>query len=153
MLKKPVIEILNYPHLVEIARNLPNTGSLKATTDRLVYLDISDDFIYTLFPFIKLANVHAPNYFGLGKIGAHISVIYPEERKSIKHTDLGSLHTFKIEQFVKILIKQKYFYVLTIGSSTLSALRHRYHLSDQLAFRGYAVKLHITIGHELIQST
>lgn len=69
-------EILNYAK-----HQLPNCGILKNSED-FVYVDITDEYIHQLVTFIQKDGFEEPPYFGdRDLVGAHISVIYPDEIK------------------------------------------------------------------------
>jgi len=66
--------ILNY-----IEENLPYCGILK-NSHGFVYVDLDDEYIHKLITFIQQDGFQEPPYFGdAGLVGAHITVIYPEE--------------------------------------------------------------------------
>lgn len=74
-------EISNPTLLKYAKKKLPLQGTLKQdNTGSYYYLKIHDDFIFKLFPLIKEPGLSIPDYFlPRYDIGAHISVIYPEE--------------------------------------------------------------------------
>ena len=68
--------ILNY-----IQENLPNCGVLK-NSGGFVYVDVDDEYIHKLVTFIQKDGFKEPPYFGNSDlVGAHITVIYPDEIK------------------------------------------------------------------------
>ena len=67
-------EILNY-----IKQNLPLKGVLKYSSG-FFYVDLTDDYIHKLSPFIQKEGFVSPPYFGTyDAVGAHITVFYPDE--------------------------------------------------------------------------
>ncbi len=68
---------LNY-----IQTHLPNYGVLKESAG-FVYVDVDDEFIHQLVTFIQEDGFEEPPYFGNADlIGAHITVMYPDEVKN-----------------------------------------------------------------------
>lgn len=66
--------ILNYTD-----KNLPHHGILK-NSNGFVYVDLDDEYIHKLITFIQQDGFEEPPYFGdPGLVGAHITVMYPEE--------------------------------------------------------------------------
>jgi hypothetical protein len=130
------------------AAKLSTSGILAVTNKNLIYLDISDDYIHQLFPLLDNKNnlILKPDYFNKYLIGAHISVIYPEENTVIDPIEFGKHHNFSIKHLCTMQISAKTYYVLTVESNSLLELRKKYNLPDKLNFRGYNVEFHITIG-------
>jgi hypothetical protein len=63
--------------------HIPLQGVLAQTQDGFVYLKISNEFIYSLFPLLDVKEKKLPPYFSEPyNIGAHISVIYKQEIKA-----------------------------------------------------------------------
>ena len=150
-MKTPVIEKLHLPDLIENASKLAACGYLHISKNNLLYLDIDDQYIHQLFPFLQIPAVNKPNYFGISKAGAHVSVIYPEENITIDAHDLYAQHEFNIQGICSAELGLKKYYVLMVESPTLLQIRKKYGLSDLLPFKGYWIGFHITIGkHKLV---
>jgi hypothetical protein len=141
----PIIP-LERPELLRVAATLKPTGQLAESFGGLAYLNIDDAYIHELFPLLKASQAQEPDYFGKGSIGAHITAIYPEENVIINKEDIGQEHAFKIIGVSESEIGSKKYYVLQVESSSLLALRRRYHLPDKLQFSKQLVDFHITIG-------
>jgi hypothetical protein len=90
--------------------------------------------------------IKKPDYFGEKSVGAHITIVYPEENINIHVHDLQQEHTFFVKNIVATEIDQKAYYVLLIDSPSLLQLRRKYNLPDLLCFKGYSVRFHVTIG-------
>lgn len=90
--------------------------------------------------------IKKPDYFGEKSVGAHITVVYPEENKIINNRDLDQEHSFIIKDIVTAELGAKIYYILLVDSPSLLKLRRRYNLSDKLSFKGYSIGFHITIG-------
>jgi hypothetical protein len=142
----PEIKSLNLPALLEAAKNLPNTGTLVNTPENYLYLDISDEFIHQLFPMLNLPNIEKPDYFEGKNTGAHLSVIYPEEKREINADDYGTEHSFSVLDVGVATLHKKDYYVLWVAAPTLATLRREYFLHNQLFFKGYWIDYHITIA-------
>lgn len=140
------------PGLIESASKLPLKGQVLITPNKLIYLNIDDDFIHQLFPLVKSSHseIQKPDYFGKGGAGAHISIIYPlENAQSLSKAELNQQHEFKIIKAVSALLGTKRYYVLLVKSDSLIALRNKHGLEDKLLFKNYWIDLHITIGTSL----
>lgn len=145
----PNITTLNLPKLIEVARRLPSKGSTHTTENKLFCLDIDDEYIHQLFPLLEGRQIKKPEYFGEKSVGAHITIIYPEERKNVHVNDLQKEHRFFVKDIVTAEIGKKLYYVLLIESPSLMKLRNKYGLPDLLCFKGYSIGFHITIGVKL----
>jgi len=141
-----LINDLTLPKLLQLANTLNPSGHLVVTPSKLVCLDIDDAYIHQLFPLLKIANAVKPNYFNEGGIGAHISVIYPEEQVVLDSQDIGTEHSFKVTGIFSTVIEQKKYYALKVQATTLLDIRKHYRLSKQLNFKNYGIDLHITIA-------
>lgn len=147
-MKTPAFLQLHIPELMHAASQLPCIGELAISNNRLLYVDVDDAYIHQLFPLLKNKAIHKPDYFNKnkGSVGAHVTVIYPEENKNIDSVDLGIKHQFVIKNFVAATLGAKKYYILLVESPTLLHLRRKYHLPDLLCFKGYSIGFHITIG-------
>lgn len=145
-MKNPLIKKLDLPKLLNTALLLEPIGKLALSPNKLLYLDIDDAYVHQLFPLLNSTAIQKPNYFGKGSTGAHISVIYPEERAFLFKEELNKEHQFKIKEAVIAEIGLKKYYVLIVQSPSLLEIRRRHGLSDLLDFKGYAIDLHITLG-------
>ncbi|HLB42938.1 MAG: hypothetical protein A3F13_01155 [Gammaproteobacteria bacterium RIFCSPHIGHO2_12_FULL_40_19] len=145
-MKTPLIEKLNIPELISAASHLALDGKLAISDNNLVYLDVDDAYIHRLFPLLQNQQIKKPDYFGEQSAGAHITVIYPEENKTINKNNLDQKHDFIIKNIVTAQLGLKTYYVLLVESSSLLQLRRKYKLPDLLCFKGYSIGFHITIG-------
>lgn len=148
-MKTPKMTKLDFPAIISAASKLRSIGKLAVTGTNLTYLDIDDEYIHHLFPLLQKPNIKKPDYFGDGSVGAHISVIYPDENKIISKKDSGQEHHFKIKDLVMAEIGRKKYYVLLVESPSLLHLRSRCILPDMLCFKGYSIGFHITIAVSL----
>lgn len=137
---------LSVPKLLHTVAQLPTTGHLKMNSLGLTYLDIDDDYIHTLFPLIRDGYAMKPEYFGEALVGAHISVIYPEEDIVCHREELNKSHHFAITGLFSAVLEGKKYYALKVKSPTLVSVRRRHGLPDKLFFKNHWVDLHITIG-------
>jgi hypothetical protein len=145
-MKKLQIKKLNIPAIIDIASRLRYTGRLANSQNNLAYLDIDDAYIHALFPLLQDQKIKIPDYFGVGSVGAHITVMYPEEGEQINVEDLNQEHHFLIRDLVAAEIGKKTYYVLLVESLSLLELRKKYGLPELLCFKGYSIGFHITIG-------
>lgn len=137
---------LDNPKLINRASEIVSTGYLFTSDEKLVYLDVDDQYIHQLFPLLKNKQAKKPNYFGGELIGAHITAIYPQENVDLKKEDLGQKHEFIIKGVFSAKLESKKYYILTIESDSLLHLRRKYGLSDMPRFKDYWVDFHITIA-------
>jgi hypothetical protein len=148
-----VIE-LNEPDLIELASRLTHTGRIAVSDDNLSYLNIDDNFIHYLQPLLEDDTTQEPDYFdhSTNYIGAHISVIYPEEGIIIEPKDLNTVHYFTVTGLFMAECGQKIYYALRVNSPSLLKLRHKYGLQDKLQLQNHLLDLHITVGIKSIAS-
>lgn len=133
--------------LNHIENHLPQQGILK-NSNGFVYVDLDDDYIHSLIMFLQQDDFQEPPYFGdPGLVGAHISVIYPEEMIQYGIKDIeecGEIISFvpKICQVVYPLKSKEIdqVYLVIVDSPQLNILREKYGLPK----REY--DSHITIG-------
>lgn len=142
----PNIISLKFPKIIDTAQCLSLKGNTQLSENNLFYLNIDDNYIHQLFPLLEATRVKKPDYFGEKSVGAHITIIYPEENKNIKIDDLQQEHSFFIKDIVTAEIGKKTYYVLLIESPSLLKLRKKYSLPELLSFKGYSIGFHITIG-------
>lgn len=145
-MKIPVTTILNAPKILEKALTLRSIGQLGIINHNYLYLKVDDDFIHQLYPLIAVSEVNKPDYFETGGVGAHISVIYPEENKKVNLSELKQEHEFTVKHVATALIRDKLYYAVLVESPTLLAIRKHFNLPELLCFKGYDICFHITIG-------
>lgn len=124
---------------------------MKQDETGFVYVDVDDEYIYQLFPFIKKKRYELPPYFNrpLGH-GAHISVIY--EREAQKYCiplieEAGAMISFKIVGCKEVIPSYsetiESAFVIEIQAPFLDRIRQKYGLpAPQHPY-------HITIGVKL----
>ena len=139
---------LDVPDIMEAAKHFENSGKLAATNDELAYLNINDDYVHRLYPLLHqhFPEAEKPDYFGEGLIGAHVTVIYPEEKTSLIKKEIGREHEFKIIDLFSAILNGKTYYALRVNAPTLIQLRREHHLPEKLCFKGHWVQMHVTIG-------
>lgn len=134
--------ILNY-----IDKNLPHQGTLK-NSNGFVYVDLDDNYVYKLISFIQQDGFQEPPYFGSpGLVGAHITVMYPEETKKygIKEMkEYGSTISF-VPTKCQVVHPPRWegideVYFIVVEAPELDKIREKYGLPK----REY--DFHITIG-------
>ena len=132
--------VLNY-----IETRLPKSGVLKRT-DEFVYVDVDDAYIHQLIPLIQDQGFVEPPYFGDNLVGAHITVIYPDEMLKYQigeMEELGKEIPFSSKECVvvkpiKLPVDEVYF--VTVNAPQLDQFRAKHGLPK----REY--DFHITIG-------
>lgn len=137
---------LNYSDLLQTAQRLNNIGNIVVTSNNLTCLKVDDAYIHRLFPLLPMPGITKPDYFSANGIGAHISIIYPEEKVALAAQQIGSQHSFAVTGIFTTVIHQKRYYALKVMAPTLIAMRESYQLSKELNFKNYWISLHITIA-------
>lgn len=141
-----IISKISHPRLIEQARLLKNHGTVVQQSN-YHFLKIDDDFIHRLHPF--LLDIPKPNYFTSAQdIGAHITIVYPEEGMILASSDIGQTHTFTVQEFCKATLDSKEYYVLMVGSDSLMELRLKYGLAAQPKYKNNRIQFHITIASQ-----
>lgn len=147
MIPFPSIESIKNPGLLEKAKTLDPSGILMRIDPNYTYLKIDDAWIHELFPCLMETSTIKPKYFDNPKLGAHISVIYPEEKTILDKEALLIKHPFQIIDLAKAFLASKEYIIIKIDSSSLRTLRKKHGLNDKhLLFKGYYVPFHITIA-------
>jgi len=145
--EKLVITELANPEILRCVNDLPNTGVVCQTVD-YCYLKIDDAYIHRTYPLLsQYHHIDKPDYFNPdNEIGAHISIIYPEENVALSSSTVPQIHTFSVKRFMKAKYGQKEYFVLTVAAPSLTAIRKGYHLPAKPIFKAQAIVFHITIG-------
>lgn len=140
--------IADCPQILEYAeKNLPHSGILK-NQEGFIYVKVDDAYIHNLIPFLASEGFEEPPYFGRPDlVGAHITVVYPDEVKKygLKTLhELGQTISFTLEN-CKVIHPPRWkgvdeVYLIVVDSPELDQIRAKYGLSK----RHYA--FHITIG-------
>lgn len=122
---------------------LASSGILK-NEGGFVFVDVDDNYIHELIKFIEKEGFVKPPYFGDCLVGAHITVIYPEEMTEQPIEEIGQTIHFTLRECQVIRphkmegIEEVYFIV--VEAPELDVLRQKYHLPR----RQY--DFHITVG-------
>jgi hypothetical protein len=128
-------------------QHLSHRGVLKNTSG-FVYVDVEDDYIHKLLPFLTKEGFEEPPYFGqTDLVGAHISVIYPRE---VENYHIEEIEECGEEIFFELrecqlahppnwkTIDQVYF--ITVEAPRLDQIREKYGLPKR------EHNFHITVG-------
>lgn len=134
--------ILNYTQ-----NNLPNSGTLKAGNG-FIYVDVDDKYVHDLIQFIEKSGFQKPPYFeDSNLVGAHITVVYPDEMKKYNLDQISesgtTIHFDPVE--CKLITPPNWkeidkVYCIVVNSPQLDEIREKY----GLPIREY--RFHITIG-------
>lgn len=135
------------PMLDYIQKNMQTSGTLR-NANGFVYVDVDDAYVHELIQFIQKEGFEEPPYFdGPGLVGAHITVVYPEEMKkygvkSIEECGTSIYFTPRTCQIVHPPRWQEIdeVYFIVVDAPQLDNLRKKYGLPK----REY--DFHITIG-------
>lgn len=128
-------------------KSLPHSGVLQNSSG-FVYVKVDDEYIHKLIPYIQKEGFEEPPYFGNENlVGAHITVVYPDEMKTFEIKEIQE--SGKIIHFTpkrcEIVQPPKWqdieeVYFIVIESPELDLIRAKYGLPK----REY--EFHITIG-------
>lgn len=141
--------IIDAPKILSFAEKcLSHEGTLNRTEEGFVYVKVTDDYIFETLKLLGDHTIEAPPYFGPGKVGAHISVIYAEEVKDkeliVPH--LGKSIEFKIINFAKVNASNKNgnrcIYLFTVECPELERIR----VLNDLPLNMHGIEFHITVG-------
>jgi hypothetical protein len=130
---------------------LPSVGTLKQTEDGLIYLDLDDAFIHSLFPLIEEECIEKPPFFfGRETLGAHIGAILPTESNNMLKTffqELGQAFTFTIKGYYATTpeswkgVEKVWF--LSLSCPELELLREKYRLPSKIGGNDFTIPLAI----------
>lgn len=115
--------------------DLPLSGEIREING-FVYVDISDDYIHTLIPYIEAEGFESPPYFGPDLAGAHITLTLPGEE--ISSFPLGKTVSFTLKECQ--IVGNKYF-IIVVDSPELEKIRTELGLLPLPLY-----PFHITIG-------
>lgn len=134
--------------IMDVSTKLRSSGHLELQDD-YCYLNIDDDYIHQIYPLLSsYGNIKKPDYFdALIGVGAHISVIYPDE--GITRFNLDSMiHGFSVIQFAKVRFQLETYYVLIVDAPSLQQVRRKHQLAPKPTFKKQNILFHITLGVE-----
>lgn len=133
--------------VIDIAILFDTEGIIQQRGD-YCYLNIDDHYIHQIFPLLAQYDcVKKPEYFTEpNAIGAHISVIYPEEMVKVLPSSVGEKHGFSVSALIKAQYGTKDYFVLSVTSPSLSAFRQLHYLSPRPIWKGQEIMFHITVG-------
>lgn len=167
----------NHPALEFAKKNLFFSGVFLKTVGKdnstpYYYLKIEDDFIHALFPLLKDNTLLKPDYFSTEKsVGAHISVIYPEEivanistsisssssdslsiSKALPISELNQTFNFDLSGLIDIQVFGKRIVALVVSSPELEKLRIQYGFPKKLNYHNLLVPFHITLARGISEA-
>ena len=120
------------------------TAELKQDENGFVYLDISDEYVYSLYKSCGEPGMELPPYFGEGRAGAHVTAI--PEFHGLRPEDIGKKFSFRIVSADSIRpdgwkgVDQVSF--LTLSCPQLEKFRTSYGLSPKIDGHDF----HLTFG-------
>lgn len=158
-LHSPLIAATDYqvedqPQVIECAIQLEHQGILKQKDNGYLYVEVSKDFIAQILPLIQVTGKIVPprHYTSKKGIGAHISVMYENERieKEIWQIgEIGQTFTFQVKELRTVKLtkdgKMRKLWLLAVEAPALERLRISYGLAPLLKGHNF----HITIGTQM----
>lgn len=122
-------------------KHLPKSGTLVQQADGFAYLKVDDGYIHQLYPLLHADGFEEPPYFRRSDApGAHISVIYENEKVSLD--EVGQVFDFELKNIKEVETKNGSFIVLVVDTPKLEELRKKHGLKPKL--NGH--EFHITIA-------
>jgi len=132
-------------------KETPMKGELKQDDEGFVYIDINNDFIDGMYPLIDEDGAEKPPYFDKDGVGAHVSVISPDELdedNELKIEELGDDINFKIKEVYSTnpagWDEMSKVWFVSIDAPDLKKIRKKYDLPETYKDKGH--DFHITIG-------
>lgn len=135
------------PQAIEAVQSLSPQGILHIR-DHYCYLKVDDLFIHNAFkPLCTHFKMQKPQYFPPeDTVGAHISVIYPEEH-TLPHAQFaGQSHTFQVSGLIKAHYGEQIYYGFSVEAPTLAQIRKQHGLQEKPIFKEQTILFHITVG-------
>ncbi|WP_019215717.1 hypothetical protein [Legionella tunisiensis] len=125
--------------MLRVTKKLTAEGVIQQR-DNFCYLKIDDDYIHLTHPLLNEHGViEKPAYFiPPDDVGAHISIIYPEENK-IPQIAIEQKHHFSICGLLKARYGLKEYFALVVNSPSLAAFRQKHHLAARPTFKSQEV--------------
>jgi hypothetical protein len=142
-------QVLNETAILKAAEKLPHKGILKQGNDGYLFLKVTDDYVYKLFPMLQLNGFRKPSSFRWGsKTRAHISVMYKDDGQRLSPIkELGYNYAFYPKRVVRVRKSKKEYIILEVDSPQLGNLRKKYGLPSKLQNHEF----HITIAERIIR--
>lgn len=133
--------------VIEKATSFNAEGIMQQRGD-YCYLNIDDCYIHQIYPLLAhYEHVEKPDYFTEpDPIGAHISVIYPEEMVRVLPSQMNEKHRFSVSNLIKAQYGTKDYFLLSVVSPSLSAFRQLHYLSPRPIWKKQNIMFHITVG-------
>lgn len=144
----------NQPYVIEEVIQIEQKGILKQKDNGYLYLDVSNEYISKSLPLIDaLGKIVPPSHYKSKKgIGAHISVMYENERIENEIWDideLGKEYSFSIMEIRTVKLNKnnqmKKLWLIAVSSPELEQLREKYGLKPLLKGHDF----HISIGTQV----
>lgn len=141
-------------YVVDEARGICAAGILKQKDNGYLYVQVDNRFVTEILPLIQVEGKIVPPVHVTSKkgIGAHISVMYENERINNEIwtiNEIGNEFSFQVLELrtVKIIKegKAKKLWLLAVSCPELSVLRESYGLKPLLKGHDF----HITLGYQI----
>ncbi|MDP3706285.1 MAG: hypothetical protein Q8R24_10355 [Legionellaceae bacterium] len=151
MFDRFILTELSNSMIINTAKTFDAKGWIQQNDD-YCYLKIDDRFIHSIYPLLaEYGDIEIPDYFNPpDHVGAHISVIYPEERVRPSPENMGQIHTFHVCKLIKAQYGLTEYYALSVESASLNGLRRTHQLSPKPTFKGQKIMFHITVGVKIL---
>jgi len=134
----PYAEALAYAE-----KNLAKVGTLVQKPDGFAYIKVDNRYIHDLFPLLHADSYYKkPPYFRRDNSpGAHISVVYADEKVKLK--EVGQKFSFRLKNIIAVQPNPKTNYIiLQVESPELENLRKSYGLGPKL----HGHEFHISVA-------
>ncbi len=147
MLERLILTEFSTDRMSGLLKNLDTKGWIQQT-ENYCYLKVDDAYIHAIHPLLaEYGQIEKPDYFSaVNPIGAHISVIYPEDEITPRSENIAQIHTFSLSKLIKVQLGIMEYYALSVISPSLTSLRKAHELPAKLSFKGQEIGFHITVG-------
>ncbi len=148
--------------VVSVAKQFKAIGVLKQKDNGYLYVEVSNDFIGQLLPLIQAQGQLVPprHYTSKKGIGAHISVMYENERIAEEIwniAEIGQSFSFTVKELRTVKLsrdgKMRKLWLMAVEAPALERLREKYGLTSRLKGHDFHITLATQIPGEKIPFT
>lgn len=146
---KKSFKIIQFSNPIALCRaKIFHTTGVIQSQGQYCYLKVDDQYIHSIYPLLtQHVLLKKPDYFTPpNDIGAHISIIYPEEQVTVQSKYNNQVHPFTINGLIKACYENTIYYALSITSPSLKKVRRQHLLHSNPTFKNQEIVFHITVG-------
>lgn len=148
--------------VIAVAKQFKAIGVLKQKDNGYLYVEVSNDYIGQLLPLIQAQGRLVPprHYASKKGIGAHISVMYENERIAQEIwniSEIGQTFSFTVKELRTVKLsrdgKMRKLWLIAVEAPALERLREKYGLTSRLKGHDFHITLATQIPGEIIPFT